>query len=285
MMKKIIKHHTIGISGKSASGKSYFLRKLTDMLNKDIFSMIDLDGYHFHCRKERLQLNEFPEDLEANNIKQIITDIKTIKSGQVITPPIYNHQKGIIENTTTVHPKPIIFIEGLHTTLLNDLAKQQIIDFTIHINPIINLQQTWKVHRDVLKRGYDFNTVMNEIKGRRVFEERYIQPQTYKSDVLLNINTHNLSIEHFLLIKQDNKLIESNEINNLFHLKKMKLFKKCYFQISQKKNFLKILMNIDRFNLINKQKKTINNLVENSIGYVVQMILGLILIFMVHNHE
>lgn len=278
-----MKYHTIGISGQSASGKTHFLKILMAMLNYNSYSYIDLDGYHYHGRQERLKLNEFPEDINANDINRMIIDIKNVKSGKAIEIPTYNHQIGTVENYIQVTPKPLIFVEGLHTTLLNNLAKERIIDLTFHINPNNDLQKTWKVYRDVLERGYDFETVMKELKGRIEFEKKYVQPQIKESDVIIKIIKNSCQIIHVLLLLQNNKLAISRNIHTLFRLKELCKFDTKYFQLSQKKEYYKSLKYLDQFNLINFERKVLKQMEKNSIEEIVLLSLGLILLFKIDN--
>jgi uridine kinase len=280
-----MKYNTIGISGQSASGKTFFLKILMSLLNNESYSYIDLDGYHYHGREERKRLCEFPEDINANNVERIIEDIKKIKNGRIIETPTYNHQLGKIENITRVAPKSIIFVEGLHTTSLNDLAKEKIIDFSIHINPSVDLQHAWKVHRDVLERGYNFDTVMKEIDGRKTYEKKFVLPQKQKSDVLINISEVDFLIKHVLLIAQTHEIACTDGFKRLFKVTPIEDSNKKYLHLTQQDEYRKLLYKLDHSGLLKFDKTTLKKVNENSNEYIAQISLGLILFLKACNYE
>ncbi len=177
----------IAISGASSSGKTTLLRTLSSIMGDDHITHIDMDGYHLHSREEREQLNEYPEDLKANDFCRLAQDIRALKSGNIIFMPTYVHENGDFGEPILQHPRAVIFVEGLHASMLNKISGQDLVDYSVFVCPDEDLRKSWKVRRDVNERGYSYTAATRQISERTVFEQRYVFPQSYGSDILFQI--------------------------------------------------------------------------------------------------
>lgn len=184
----------IGIAGASSSGKTTLIKSITSQFVDNFISNVDMDGYHFHTRKERDELNEFPEDIKANNFKQLISDIETLKKGKQILTPTYDHKRGIFGESHILTPKNLIFVEGLHAGKVNEVSGNRLIDFTIFVYPDENLRKVWKVKRDVYERSYSYSGVIKQISSRDYFVDKYIFPQIDTAEILLHTRVDDMGV-------------------------------------------------------------------------------------------
>ena len=83
-------------------------------------------------------------------------------------------------------PRKILILEGLHTFSTPTLRKY--LDFTLFVDPARQVKYDWKIRRDMEKRGYSRDAVMNEITEREPDYERYIAPQKEFADAVIGID-------------------------------------------------------------------------------------------------
>ena len=191
----------IGIAGASASGKSSVLKSISSYLNEENVAHLDLDGYHLHTREERKKLNEYPDEIKANDFDKIIHDIKALMSGENIDMSVYDHKNGVFSSPVKLEPKQIVFVEGLHSVMINEISDQKIIDLSVFLYPDEDLRKSWKVKRDVNERGYSYSEAIEQIANRKAFVTKYIFPQIEIADILIHIHrTKNGSIRYRVLL-------------------------------------------------------------------------------------
>jgi phosphoribulokinase len=201
----------LSIAGASSSGKTTLLKELAKLLGKDNVAHVDMDGYHVHTRKERLEINEYPDELEANDFPKLINDLETLLSGHPISMPTYNHTQGEFGAPFIIHPTEYIFIEGLHANLINQIAGKKIIDFSMFIYPEEDLRKAWKVYRDVNQRGYSYESALEQISKREEYVRKVILPQIELSDCIFFIEKYRRNkISNKLLITNEKKEILTN---------------------------------------------------------------------------
>ncbi|MGB3532999.1 MAG: phosphoribulokinase [Microcoleaceae cyanobacterium] len=175
----------IGVAGDSGCGKSTFLRRITDIFGEDFVTVICLDDYHSLDRKQRKETGITALDPRANNFDLMYEQIKTIKSGQSIMKPIYNHETGELDPPEQVNPNRIVVIEGLHP--LHDERVRELIDFSVYLDISQEVKIAWKIQRDMAERGHRYEDVLASINARKPDFEAYIDPQKQHADVVIQI--------------------------------------------------------------------------------------------------
>ena len=199
----------IGVAGDSGCGKSTFLRRLADLFGEQFMTVICLDDYHSLDRKQRKQTGITALDPRANNFDLMYEQIKTLKSGQSIDKPIYNHETGELDPPELVEPNKVIVIEGLHP--LHDERVRGLLDFSVYLDISDEVKIAWKIQRDMAERGHTYEDVLASINARRTDFEAYIDPQKQYADVVIQILPTQLvkeekvgSILRVRLIQKDN---------------------------------------------------------------------------------
>lgn len=246
MREKNVPKLVVGIAGASASGKTLLLDSITSYLKDEDHVHLDLDGYHLHEREERKRLGKYPDEITENDFEKITRHIRSLRDGQTIDMPVYNHKIGSFSSSSEIAPRNIIFVEGLHSVLINEIANERLIDFSVFLYPDEDLRKGWKIKRDIMERGYSYSEVVEKISERAPFVKEHIHPQIPKSDMVICVNkSENDSLENQILISPhynskffENKTIEE-PLKELFESEEISLRGDRYFYIhSEKGNLL-----------------------------------------------
>ncbi|NCJ07271.1 phosphoribulokinase [Synechococcales cyanobacterium C] len=175
----------IGVAGDSGCGKSTFLRRLADLFGEQFMTVICLDDYHSLDRYQRKETGITALDPRANNFDLMYEQIKTLKEGQPIDKPIYNHETGLIDPPERVDPNHVIVIEGLHP--LHDERVRELLDFSVYLDISDEVKIAWKIQRDMAERGHTYDDVIASINARRPDFEAFIDPQKQYADIVIQI--------------------------------------------------------------------------------------------------
>jgi len=184
----------IGISGCSASGKSFIVKYILDNLGEDIVSVLYQDNYY---KKREQQVKDdkgnYNFDLPTSfHIDQLIDDIKKIKNGEVVIRNEYTfNNPDVIPKKIIVKPKPIVLVEGLFLFDNSDLSS--LFDKKIFIDSKIDTMIDRRIKRDYKIRGYDKDDVIYKFKNHVIpAYKKYIFPHKDYSDLIVNNNINQL---------------------------------------------------------------------------------------------
>ena len=175
----------IGVAGDSGCGKSTFLRRLADLFGSELMTVICLDDYHSLDRKQRKAAGVTALNPKANNFDLMYEQIKSLKTGNAIDKPIYNHETGLIDPPERINPNHIVVIEGLHP--LYDERVRNLLDFSVYLDISDEVKVTWKIQRDMAERGHTYEDVLASINARKPDFEAYIDIQKQYADVVIQI--------------------------------------------------------------------------------------------------
>ena len=175
--------NTIAITGDSGSGKTTISNIVKKMFNNSF--ILECDRYHKWERnnekwKEITHLNP-----EANYITKMTTDVFNLKIGQNIYQVDYDHKTGKFTDNELIESSENIVVCGLHSLYIPD----NIINIKIYVDTDDNLRIPWKIKRDISKRGYTIEQIVNQINSRKQDFNNYIYPQREKSDIIIHYYT------------------------------------------------------------------------------------------------
>jgi uridine kinase len=175
--------NTIAITGDSGSGKTTISNIIKKMFNNSF--ILECDRYHKWERndehwKEITHLNP-----EANYITKMTTDVFNLKLGKNIYQVDYDHKTGKFTDNELIESSENIVVCGLHSLYIPD----SIINIKIYVDTDDNLRVPWKIKRDISKRGYTVEQIVNQIKSRTQDFNTYIYPQREKSDIIIHYYT------------------------------------------------------------------------------------------------
>ena len=106
----------IGIAGGSGSGKTTLANSLVNYFGEDEVSILRHDNYYKRhddlSYEERSQLNYDHPD--AFDTELLCGHIRDLKAGRPVEMPVYDYSvHNRSDQTTTVHPNPVIILEGI----------------------------------------------------------------------------------------------------------------------------------------------------------------------------
>ncbi len=174
--------YLIGIGGDSASGKSTLSNALESVFEKHNTSIIRGDDMHKWERGNE-NWNVYTHlDPKANKLHEDLEHAKNLKSGRSIQRRNYDHNTGRFTLPKFIKPNKLIIFEGLHSFYLSN--QSAVYDLKIFMEPDENLRMWWKVKRDVAKRGYTPEAVLEQLKKREEDSAKYIRTQAAQADIL-----------------------------------------------------------------------------------------------------
>lgn len=185
--KFISKPFLIGIGGNSGAGKTTISDSLMAVFSKNHTSVIKGDDVHKWERGDEKWQKFTHLDPKANNIHQELRYLKALKTGSAIKRSMYNHSTGKFDRKTRIHSGKTIIYEGLHPFYIK--AIRDVFDLRVYIKPDEDLYVHWKVLRDITKRGYSKEQVLQQIKKRQKDYEKYIAVQEKFADIVISIHT------------------------------------------------------------------------------------------------
>ena len=171
----------IGVGGDSGVGKSTLTNSLELLFSQENLTVIRGDDMHKWERGHEMWQEHTHLAPEANNLYQEITSLKALKNGNKITRRLYDHDTGAFTEPVQVHPNNVIVSEGLHPFYIS--AKRDLFDVKIFINPEPSLRLHWKINRDIKKRNYSKEKVLEQLEFRKSDSEKYIQSQAQHADI------------------------------------------------------------------------------------------------------
>lgn len=175
----------IGVAGDSGTGKTTFTRAIREIFGKDLISTITIDDYHRYDREERRKLGITPLAPEANRFDLLEEHLAALKEGKTIQKPVYNHNTGRFDPPVPFSPTKILILEGLHPFITPRL--RGLIDFKLYVDPDPDVKRAWKIKRDVERRGYTPDAVVQEMAERKRDYEAYVAPQCQFADAVIKI--------------------------------------------------------------------------------------------------
>jgi uridine kinase len=185
------KPFTIGITGGSGSGKTYFLKNLSAQFKPEDICLLSQDHYYRPREQQKVdnrgvQNFDLPEAIER---ERLAADILKIKQGEILKIKEYtfnnpNVQPEILE----FKPAPILVIEGLFVQYFPEVEKE--LDLKIFIEAKDHVKLSRRIRRDNDERGYDLNDVLYRYENHVMpIYESLIEPLKHKADIVIPNNS------------------------------------------------------------------------------------------------
>ena len=186
------KPYTIGITGGSGSGKTFFLKNLESRFTSDELCLISQDHY-YHAREmqqhdERGIKNfDLPESIDYKQFQQ---DIQTLKRGEILKKKEYTfNNPSVAPKILEFKPAPVIIVEGLFVQYFPDIEKE--LDLKIFIEAKDHVKLSRRIKRDKEERGYDLQDVLYRYENHVMpVYETLIKPLKHRADIVIPNNSH-----------------------------------------------------------------------------------------------
>ncbi len=173
----------IGIGGDSGAGKHTLGADLNRVLGPSRLSLINGDDDHKWERGHAMWRRYTHLDPRGNHLGSQLESLAALRRGGAIRKRHYDHDVGRFTDPVLLKPTDFIGIIGLHPFFLG--SQRQLLHLKIFVDPGEKLRRQWKVARDVAKRGYTPERVLEEIERRMSDSSKYVRPQMQYADVLV----------------------------------------------------------------------------------------------------
>lgn len=183
---------TIGITGGSGSGKSFFINRLSTYFKTEEICLLAQDHYYHPKEKQKADANGiFNFDLpEAIDQEQFSRDIIALKRGETVFKKEYTfNNPSVTPRTLEFNPAPLLIIEGLFIFSFPEIENE--LDLKIFIEAKDYVKLSRRILRDNDERGYDLNDVLYRYQNHVMpVYESLIGPLKDQADFVIPNNRH-----------------------------------------------------------------------------------------------
>jgi uridine kinase len=185
------KPFTIGITGGSGSGKTYFLQALSSRFKPEEICLISQDHYYKPMETQPVDSNGVINfDLPITIDKALFhDDLVKLKAGKQVEKIEYtfNNPKSVPRKLTFM-PAPIIVVEGLFIQYFEEIEKE--LDLKIFIEAKDHVKLGRRLKRDLTERGYDIDDTLYRYQFHVMpVYETLIEPLKHNADLVIPNNS------------------------------------------------------------------------------------------------
>lgn len=190
--KALKKPFTIGITGGSGSGKTFFLQQLAACFTEEELCLISQDNYykprdHQPVDENGIKNFDLPGSIDRESFH---SDLMKLKAGQDVVKKEYAF------NNDSAEPKmllfkaaPIIVVEGLFALYFEEISPE--LDLKIFVEAKDHVKLGRRIKRDQAERGYDLNDVLYRYQHHVMpVYESLIEPLKNNCDLVIPNNRH-----------------------------------------------------------------------------------------------
>lgn len=180
----------IGITGGSGSGKTTFIRELSERFAQEDICVISQDDYYFPRHMQQADSNGIKNFDRPKSIdkKAFHKDIQRLISGQQVEREEYtfNNEKAT-PDMLVFKPAPILIVEGLFVFHYKKI--KQLLDLKVFLHAKENLKVIRRIKRDRVERNYPLDDVLYRYEHHVLPTfEKYIKPYIEEADLIINNN-------------------------------------------------------------------------------------------------
>jgi uridine kinase len=184
------KPFTIGITGGSGSGKTFFINSLSNRFKPHEICLISQDHYYKALDLQTIDSNgienfDLPTAIERDRFHH---DVLKIKRGETVTVREYTFNNPKAEPAyIEFRPAPIMIIEGLFVQYFEEIADE--LDLKIFIEAKDYIKLSRRIRRDNDERGYDIHDVLYRYQHHVMpVYETLIKPLKQQTDLIIPNN-------------------------------------------------------------------------------------------------
>ena len=186
------KPYFLGISGGSASGKTYLLKHILERYPEEKLTLISSDNYY----RSRDELPRDPDGEinfdhpDALDLDRLAADLDRISQGETVTIQEYTYNNpDIVPKELHYRPSPIILVEGLFVFYHPGISA--LLDLKIFVDADEHIRLSRRIRRDAAERGYQLDEVLAYYsKYVAPMYHKFIEPYKYECDLVLPNNQH-----------------------------------------------------------------------------------------------
>ncbi|MCO4792940.1 MAG: uridine kinase [Bacteriovoracaceae bacterium] len=208
--------YIIGIAGGSGSGKTTFANKVQTSVKHNV-SMLHMDSYYLPMLPKELftksdRLNyDHPAAFDWPLLRK---HILCLKDGESVSSPVYDFKTSSrTAESVSIHPTPVIILEGIFTLFDNEIRDLLDIMCFLHVDSDIRFAR--RLHRDVKERGRSLESVIDQYyETVRPMHLKYLEPQKQFADFIVGEET---DIGASILAAKLNELLENSSNPSFNH--------------------------------------------------------------------
>ena len=184
--------YIVGITGGSASGKTFFLQSLLGAFLPGQVCLISQDNYYRPrhqqpCDENGVSNFDLPESIDFQEYAHHIADLRACRT--VHKQEYTFNNPAATPRLLTFAPSPIIVVEGLFVFYFPEIA--QLLDLKVFIDAKEHIKLKRRIVRDRDERGYDLEDVLYRYEKHVVpTYEKYIKPFKADADVIITNNAN-----------------------------------------------------------------------------------------------
>ncbi|HMY83746.1 MAG: deoxynucleoside kinase [Saprospiraceae bacterium] len=206
------KPYIVGITGGSGSGKTTFLKSLSEGYSAEEVCILSMDNYYKPRTQQVYDENGVQNfDLvESIDTQAFFNDIIRLVSGETIVQEEYTFNNSLADvEMITIKPAPVMILEGLFIMHMKDL--RSLLDLKIYIEAKDALKIIRRIKRDQSERNYPLEDVLYRYESHVLPSyEKYIFPYKNDVDIIINNNGNtdavlNILRNHFDVIINSNQ--------------------------------------------------------------------------------
>ena len=168
------KPFVVGITGGSASGKTFFLKSLLSRFKPGQITVVSQDDYYKSRELQPLDVNgienyDMPESIDS---RQFHLDLQALINGERVEKDEYTfNNPALTPKKLVFQPAPIILTEGIFVFHFPELTSLFDLKVFIDAEDIVKLKR--RISRDTKERGYTIEDILYT-------QENHVNP-TYKN--------------------------------------------------------------------------------------------------------
>ena len=175
----------LGVAGGSCSGKTTLVAHLAERMGPERCAVLRQDDYY------RSQPGADPTRVNFDHPDAIDFDLlaehlDALRDGHAVPVPVYDfHTHARREETVTLHPKPLLLVEG--TLLLAVEALHPRFDHSVFVECSAELRLARRLERDVRERGRSTESVYAQFENHvEPMQAAFVDPSRGAADRVLD---------------------------------------------------------------------------------------------------
>jgi uridine kinase len=184
--------YTVGITGGSGSGKTFFIHKLAESFSAEELCLVSQDHYYkpieMQVADERGVINfDLPESIDRD---KFYDDLIRLKRGETLYKKEYTFNNPLVTpKIIEFKPAPILVIEGLFVQYFPEIERE--LDLKIFIEAKDHVKLSRRIKRDKDERGYGLDDVLYQYQYHVMpIYESLIDPLKHDADLVIPNNKH-----------------------------------------------------------------------------------------------
>jgi uridine kinase len=187
-----VKPYFVGVSGGSASGKTYLLNQIMKRIPENQITLISQDNYYkkleHQSRKSDGTVNfDHPDSIDLD---KFTNDLQLLMEGKSFSIEEYTfNNPTITPRMLTYHPAPIVLVEGLFIFYQSNLF--DLLNLKVFVDADEHIKLSRRIIRDYSERGYGLEEILKQYELDVIpMYNKFVRPYKESCDLIIPNNHH-----------------------------------------------------------------------------------------------